>query len=44
MISVVIPCYNAAATLAATIESALAQDVEKEVIVVNDGSTTVQPP
>jgi glycosyltransferase involved in cell wall biosynthesis len=39
MISVIIPCYNAERTLAATIRSALEQDVEKEVIVVNDGST-----
>jgi hypothetical protein len=39
MISVIIPCYNAAQTVAATIASALDQDVEKEVIVVNDGST-----
>ncbi len=39
MISVVIPCYNAAATIAETIESALAQDVDKEIIVVDDGST-----
>ena len=39
MISIVIPCYNAERTLAATIASALEQHVEKEVIVVNDGST-----
>jgi glycosyltransferase involved in cell wall biosynthesis len=39
MISVVIPCYNAEQTVEATIESALEQNVEKEVIVVNDGST-----
>ena len=39
MISVVVPCYNAAATLAETVESALAQDVEKQIIVVDDGST-----
>ncbi len=39
MISVVIPCYNAERTLAATIASALDQNVDKEVIVVNDGST-----
>lgn len=38
-ISVVIPCYNAAGTVAATVESALAQDLPLEVIVVNDGST-----
>jgi glycosyltransferase involved in cell wall biosynthesis len=39
MISVIIPCYNAERTLAAAIASALDQDVEKEVIVVNDGSS-----
>ncbi len=39
MISVVIPCYNAAETLEATIESALCQDVDKEIIIVNDGSS-----
>ena len=38
-VSVVIPCYNAERTLAATIISALEQDADKEVIVVNDGST-----
>jgi glycosyltransferase involved in cell wall biosynthesis len=39
VISVVIPCYNAAATVAETIRSALAQDVASEIIVVDDGST-----
>lgn len=38
-ISVVVPCYNAEATLAATLDSVLAQDVDLEVIVVDDGST-----
>ena len=39
-VSVIIPVYNGAATLAAAIESALAQDfADFEVIVVNDGST-----
>ena len=40
-VSVVIPVYNGAATLAAAIDSALAQDFADgfEVIVVNDGST-----
>jgi glycosyltransferase involved in cell wall biosynthesis len=38
--SILIPCRNARATLAATLESALAQDgIEKEIIVVDDGST-----
>ena len=37
--SVVIPCYNHAAYLAEAIESALAQTVPVEVIVVDDGST-----
>ena len=39
MISVIIPCYNAQRTLAATIESALNQNVDKEVIVIDNGST-----
>jgi glycosyltransferase involved in cell wall biosynthesis len=39
MISVVIPCYNAAATLSDTIDSALGQNVDTEVIIVDDGST-----
>ena len=39
-VSILIPCRNAAATLRETLESALAQEgVEKEVIVVDDGST-----
>lgn len=40
MISVIIPTYNHASSLAHTIDSVLAQkDVELEIIVVNDGST-----
>ena len=39
MISVIIPCYNAAATIANTIESALIQNCDREVIVIDDGST-----
>lgn len=40
MISVIIPTYNHASSLAHTIESVLAQqDVDLELIVVNDGST-----
>ena len=39
MISVVIPCYNAAATLRETIDSVLAQDTQCEMIVVDDGSS-----
>lgn len=40
LVSILIPCRNAAATLRETLESALAQEgVEKEVIVVDDGST-----
>jgi glycosyltransferase involved in cell wall biosynthesis len=39
-LSVIIPCFNAAATLAEAIESSLAQvDVRPEVVVVDDGST-----
>lgn len=43
MISIVIPCFNAAATLRRTIESALCQDEVCEVIVVDDGSTDASP-
>ena len=39
LISVIIPCYNSERTIAETIRSALAQDVEREVIVIDDGST-----
>lgn len=39
MISVVIPCHNAAGTLKETIDSALRQEIALEVIVVDDGST-----
>jgi hypothetical protein len=38
-VSIIIPCYNHANYLSRAIESALAQNVEKEIIVVNDGST-----
>ena len=39
MISVVIPCHNAEAWLAATLASAVSQTVPVEIIVVDDGST-----
>jgi len=39
LISVVIPCYNAERTIGAAIESALGQEAEHEIIVVDDGST-----
>lgn len=39
MISVIIPCFNAAATIGAAIGSALDQDVDAEIIVLDDGST-----
>ena len=40
LVSILIPCYNAAPYLAIAIESALAQTwTDKEIIVVNDGST-----
>jgi glycosyltransferase involved in cell wall biosynthesis len=40
LVSILIPCRNAATTLKETLESALAQvDVEMEIIVVDDGST-----
>lgn len=39
-LSIVIPCYNGAQYLAAAIDSAMEQDYpDKEIIVVNDGST-----
>lgn len=38
-LSIVIPCFNAEQTLRATIESALRQDVDKEIIIIDDGST-----
>jgi glycosyltransferase involved in cell wall biosynthesis len=37
-VAIIIPCYNAEPTLAATLASALAQDAAIEVIVVDDGS------
>jgi len=40
VVSILIPCRNAAETLPETLDSALAQNgVEKEIIVVDDGST-----
>ncbi len=43
MISIVIPCFNAEATLEMTLRSALAQNVDKEIIVVDDGSVDGSP-
>ena len=40
LVSIIIPCYNAAPWLAQTLESALAQSwLHKEIILINDGST-----
>jgi len=40
LVSIIIPCHNAALWLAATLESALAQTwPEKEILLVDDGST-----
>jgi len=40
LVSILIPCRNAAGTLSETLDSALAQDgMDKEIIVVDDGST-----
>lgn len=43
LISVIIPCCNAEQTVAETIESALSQDADREIIVVDDGSTDRSP-
>ena len=39
MISVVIPVYNGENTVARAVESALKQDVEMEILVIEDCST-----
>ena len=39
MISIIVPVYNAAEFVSATIENLLLQDVDKEILLVNDGST-----
>jgi glycosyltransferase involved in cell wall biosynthesis len=39
-VSIVIPCFNAAATIAATIESVLSQgNIARDVVIIDDGST-----
>lgn len=38
-VAVIIPCYNAATTLAATIESAIGQPGVSEIVAIDDGST-----
>jgi len=38
LVAIIIPCYNAEPTLAATLASALAQDAAVEIVVINDGS------
>ncbi len=38
-VAVIVPCFNAERTLAATIESALGQDGVAEIVVIDDGST-----
>jgi glycosyltransferase involved in cell wall biosynthesis len=38
-VSVIVPCYNGAATLARAIESCLAQREAREILIVDDGST-----
>ena len=43
MPSVIIPCCNAATTIAATVQSALAAPEAREIIVVDDGSTDTTP-
>ena len=45
LVSILIPCFNAAPWLGATLESALAQTWDdKEIILVDDGSTTAASP
>ena len=39
LVSVIIPAYNCAATIAAAIDSALDQDVPVEILVIDDGSS-----
>ena len=39
ILSIVVPVYNAEAFVARTIENLLAENVSKEIILVNDGST-----
>ncbi|MCH5174296.1 MAG: glycosyltransferase [Prevotellaceae bacterium] len=39
MISIIVPVYNAEEFITTTIENLLAQNVDKEIILVNDGST-----
>jgi len=44
LVSIIIPCHNAAAWLAATLESAVRQTwADKEIILVDDGSTDASP-
>ncbi len=44
IVSVIIPAYNAAATLQRSVDSVLSQDVDKmEILVVDDGSTDDTP-
>jgi glycosyltransferase involved in cell wall biosynthesis len=38
-VSVIVPCYNAESTIAETLDSALSQDIDCEVIAIDDGST-----
>jgi glycosyltransferase involved in cell wall biosynthesis len=38
-IAIIVPAFNAASTIGATLDSALAQDGVTEIVVVNDGST-----
>ena len=37
-LSVIIPCYNESATLDELLERVLAVDIDKEIILVDDGS------
>ena len=38
-VSIIVPCYNAEATLAATLQTAVAQVRVRDIVVIDDGSS-----
>jgi glycosyltransferase involved in cell wall biosynthesis len=42
-VSVIIPCFNSATTLAAAVESVISQKISAEIILIDDGSTDQTP-